>query len=100
MEKELMEMEELVTVTMDDGAKVPCEILGIFDCEGKDYVALLPTEGEDAENGMVYLYHYEEDENGEPILSNIEEDEEFEKVSDAFAEAMSEWDEEDEDEEE
>ena len=58
--------------------------------EEKDYIVLLPLEGEEAEEGEVFIYRYEENEEGEPVLSNIENDEEFEKVSDAFDEYLDE----------
>ena len=52
--------------------------MGVFEVEGKEYIALLPMEQEE-----VYLYQYKEE--GEEIsLEVIEDDEEFEKVSSAF----------------
>lgn len=93
MDKELDDMmeEDIVTLTMDDGAKVRCTILGIFDAENdRDYIALLPCEGEDAEEGQVYLYRYDENEDGEPVLENIIDDEEFEIASEAFEEMLDE----------
>ncbi len=48
---------------------------------------LLPTEGQDAEEGEVYLYRYHEVD-GQPDLSNIESDEEYEIVADAFDEFL------------
>ena len=57
----------------------------IFEADGHDYIALLPLEGEDFEDGSVYLYRYAEVD-GEPELQNIETDEEYDIVSDAFDE--------------
>ena len=54
----------------------------------RDYIALLPTEGAEAEDGEVYLYRYEEDEDGNPSLDNIEDDDEYEVVADAFDELL------------
>lgn len=80
--------EDIVTLTLDDDSTVDCVVCGIFEAGNHEYIALLPTEGEDADNGQVYLYRYSEDDNGEPILENIEEDDEFEVASDAFDEML------------
>ena len=57
-----------------------------LEAGGKDYIALLPLEGVEAEEGDVFLYRFHVDENGDPELENIESDEEYEIVSDAFDE--------------
>ncbi len=76
----------VVTVSMDDGTDVTCEILTIFDCGEREYIVLLPLDdkGEPSEDGMVYIYRYEEDENGTPSLDNIESDEEYDAVAKVF----------------
>ena len=92
--------EDIVTLTMDDGGVVKCTILGIFEAENEsEYVALLPVEGEDAEEGQVYLYRYSEKEDGTPVLENIIDDEEFDIASEAFEEMMEELEFEEDDEE-
>ena len=84
-----MEQEEMtVTLTLDDGSELECVVLTIFEAGNRDYIALLPSEGIEAEEGEVYLYRYSEDENGQPNLENIEDDEEYEIVSDAFDELL------------
>ena len=45
-------------------------------------------EGEDSEEGEVYLYRYSETEDGTPVLDNIEDDDEYEIVADAFEEML------------
>lgn len=89
------EFDDTVTLTLDDGEEVECAVIAIYPVDGKDYIALLPMEGEAADTGEVYLYRYEEDEEGNPNLSNIEEDEEYENAADAFDELldMEEYDE-------
>ena len=47
--------EMTVTLTLDDGSELECVVLTIFEAGGRDYIALLPTEGIDAEEGEVYL---------------------------------------------
>jgi uncharacterized protein YrzB (UPF0473 family) len=85
--------EEIVTITMDDNTEVHCVILGIFEAENdREYIALLPLDGPEAENDQVYIYRYDEDESEQPILENIANDEEFALASQAFAEMMEELD--------
>lgn len=81
--------EMTVTLTLDNGSELECVVLTIFEAGGRDYIALLPMEGESAEEGEVYLYRYSEVD-GNPDLQNIEDDEEYEIVADAFDELLDE----------
>lgn len=80
-----------ITVSFDDG-DVVCAVVTIFECEDKDYIALLPLdETGNNEDGEVWLYGYSEnpdDPNEEPELRYIEDDDEFEKVEEAFDEYL------------
>lgn len=88
-EKNLNEEEKMtVTLTLDDDTEVECVVLTIFTAGERDYIALLPMEGEDSEEGEVYLYRYSETEDGTPVLDNIEDDDEYEIVADAFDEML------------
>lgn len=82
----------LVTLDLDDGSQVECEILTIFTVGERDYIALLPLDesGEPNEDGEVYIYRYTEDAEGNASLDNIEDDEEYEAVSDRFDELLDE----------
>lgn len=80
--------EMTVTLTLDDGSDVECVVLTIFPAGDKEYIALLPVEGEEAEEGEVYLYRYKETAEGQPDLENIEDDAEYERVADAFDELL------------
>ena len=83
------EKEEMtVTLTLDDGTELECVVLTIFEAGEKDYIALLPLDGQEAEDGEVYLYRYVENGDGQPDLQNIESDEEYEIVADAFDELL------------
>ena len=74
-----------VTLTLDDGKEIDCEILCIYTVDEQDYIALLPPAGDDFEEGEALLYRfYEED--GEPRIENIESEEEYEIAADAFDE--------------
>ena len=90
-EKNLNEEEEMtVTLTLDDDSEIECVVLNISSAGDREYIALLPMEGAESEEGEVYLYRYSEDENGQPNLENIEDDDEYEIVADAFDELLDE----------
>lgn len=82
--------EMYVTLSLDDGTEAECIVVTILEADGRDYIALLPMEGAEAEEGEVFLYRYAEDADGNPDLSNIETDEEYEAVADAFDEWLDE----------
>lgn len=69
---------QTVTITFDNDTEVECVVLGIFEVEDKEYIALLPVGDEE-----VLVYQYTETD-GEATLGQIELDEEYEKVSEAF----------------
>ena len=76
------EEADIITLEFDDDQEVECEIMGIFDVEDKEYIALLPDDGTDD----VYLYGYKEISDEEFELVDIEDDNEFDKVSAVFNE--------------
>ncbi len=80
--------EGTVTLTLEDDTEVECAIVAIYPAGDKEYIALLPLDGDEEEGGEVFLYRYTEDENGEPSLENIEDDEEYEIAADAFDEML------------
>jgi Protein of unknown function (DUF1292). len=82
---------ETMMLTLDDDTELECGIIGVFEVEGKDYIALLPTEEE-----TVLIYEFKETED-DVELGMIEDDDLFDKVSAAFNEI---WDDEEDDEEE
>lgn len=83
-------MDEYMTVelTLDNDEVVECAILTLFEAGGREYIALLPLNEDDTEEGDVYLYRYVETPEGEPELENIEDDDEYEIAADAFDEWM------------
>lgn len=81
------EMEEsIIYVTFDDESdtEVPCSVLDIFECNGREYIAIAPKdEVEGEEEAEVYFYRYSE--NGEDVkLDDIETDEEWNDVAELF----------------
>ena len=67
---------EFITLEFEDGEEVEAEIMGIFEVEGKEYIALIPDDDSDD----VYLYGYKEISDEEFELLDIEDDDEFDKV--------------------
>ena len=87
-EKKNVEIKEtdVITLEFDDGAEVECEIMGVFDYNGKEYIALIPDDGTDD----VYIYGYKEVGDDEFELVDIEDDAEFEAVVAEFDKIMME----------
>ena len=87
-EKKNIEIEEadVITLEFDDGAEIECEIMGVFDYNGKEYIALIPDDGSDD----VYIYVYKEVGEDEFELVDIEDDAEFEAVVAEFDKIMME----------
>jgi len=94
VDEELDEMEEeqleMITLNMEDGSEVNCAVLGIFEVEEQDYIALLPLNEEMLETNESegFIFRYSEDEEGLPVLDPIEDDDEFEMVSTVLDEIM------------
>ena len=81
-----------VTLDLDDGSSMECQILTIFEADDRDYIALLPVDENEQPNddAEVFIYRYSEDADGNPSLENIEDDDEYEVVSDRFDELLDE----------
>ena len=74
-----------ITLTLEDGTDLVCDVISVFPVQDKNYIALLPSN--DDPDAEIFLYRFIE--NGVEIeLENIEDDEEFEMVSDAFDELL------------
>lgn len=80
--------EMTVTLTLDDGSELECAVLSIFPVGDNQYIALVPIEDNDEEEGEVFLYRFIEHDNDELELLNIEDDAEYEAVADAFDELL------------
>ncbi|MEG0830559.1 MAG: DUF1292 domain-containing protein [Anaerovoracaceae bacterium] len=75
---------DIITLEYDDGEELECEILGIFDADGKEYISLIPKDGSDD----IYIYGYKEVSDDEYELIDIEDDEEFKKAVSVFEELV------------
>lgn len=81
------EATDYIDIDFDDGTQVRCEVQGMFDLDGEEYIALLPEDGSD--DVYLYGYHeYEEDQTYE--LVDILDDDLFQRVSDRYDEVAAE----------
>ena len=69
---------EVITLDLNDGSQLECGILGIFEVEDKEYMALSSIG-----DGEVLLFAYTEADDAFE-LTPIEDDEEFDSVVDAY----------------
>ena len=74
--------DEIITLEFEDGESFECGIMGIFDVDGKDYIALDALD----DSNDVYLYIYEPTEDDFELLDIPEED--FDKVAAEFDRLM------------
>ncbi len=81
LDAELPEEEtgEFITLDYEDGTNERCEVMGIFELDGTEYIALVP----DSDDDCVYLYVYEEHDDGMFSLGDIDE-ETFPAVAEAY----------------
>ena len=88
-QKKNPDMEEeghIITLEFDEGEEVECEIMCVFDFNGKEYIALIPDDGTDD----VYIYGYKEVGEDEFEIVDIDDDAEFEAVAAEFDKIMDE----------
>ncbi len=95
---DLEDIEEMqVELELEDGSKLECEVIYIFEWDGDDYAALTPLDESIEE---IYFFGIEiSDNGGEPeiTLLQIDDDETVQAISDAFDEMLEEEEEEEED---
>lgn len=89
-ENETIITEDTISIILEDGKEVECDILAIYPIKDQFYVALMPQEPiEGYDEGEYFLYRYFSD--GENVeLSDIESDEEWEMAEDKFEELLDE----------
>lgn len=81
------EEADFITLEFDDGEEVECEVIGVFDFEGKDYIALM---AEEEDESVLYIYGYKEVGDDEFELVDIEDDDEYEKALAEFDKLVAE----------
>ena len=76
--------EDKMTLYLDDGTEMVCDVVGIFDNGERDYIALFPENGDDDSDIFIYRFIMEDDDFDNIKLENIESDEEFDSAAEAF----------------
>ncbi len=76
-----------VTLNLEEG-DVECQVMSIFEADGKDYIALLPLDDKGNPGDEFYIYGYKEDKDGNPDLIYIDDEDEYEAAVDAFDEIL------------
>ena len=76
--------DEIIALEFDEGESVDCGIMGVFDLDGKQYIALEPFD----ETNDVYLYGYVPTDDDFDLLEIPEED--FDRVAAEFDRLMDE----------
>ncbi|MBR3785232.1 MAG: DUF1292 domain-containing protein [Firmicutes bacterium] len=84
--KQPVDQEAVITLEFDDGVELECEIMGVYEYAGKEYIALIPLDDSDD----VYIYGYKEVGEDEFELVDIEDDAEFEGAVAEFEAIMAE----------
>ena len=83
-------MDNYITLQLlaDDGSPIDqeCMIIGVFDVDGQNYIALAPTD----DNETVLIYGYNEVESEQFQLFDIEDEDTFAKVVAEFNAIISE----------
>lgn len=83
-------MENFITIQLlaDDGSAIQqeCMIIGVFDVDGQDYIALAPTD----DNETVLIYGYEPVGEEQFKLFDIEDEDTYVKVVAEFNAIISE----------
>jgi hypothetical protein len=80
------EEEDIITLEFDDDSAVDCYVMGTFELEGKEYIALAPEDGTED----VYIYGYKQIGDDEFELLDIESEEEFDAAAAEFDAIMAE----------
>ena len=83
--KNVQDEADIITLEFDNDETIECEIMGIFDYDGNDYIALIPLDDSDD----VYIYGYKEVGEDEFESVDIEDDELFAKVVEEFDTIMA-----------
>ncbi len=78
---ETMEGPLTLTLTLEDGKELNCEVLASLEHNDKEYIAVLPEDEDE-----FWIYEYSENEDGTLNINNIEDDDTFDEVGKAFEE--------------
>lgn len=79
------EMErDIITLEFENDETVECEIVGVFEAQGQDYIALVSVASMDDEESEVFIYRYKEVGDDEIEMEDIIDDAEFDMAVKEF----------------
>ena len=82
---------DVYTLVDEEGVETEFEYLGSLELDGNTYVAFSPMDQEESEELEYVIFKVSADEEGNEGYDSIDDDDEFDRVSDAFEDAL--WDE-------
>lgn len=72
------EMEkDIITLEFEEGPEVECEVVGVFEMKGQEYIALVAVDSMEEDESEVFIYRYKEISEDEFEMDDITDDEEF-----------------------
>ena len=81
------ELDNIIILNDEDGNEVQFEFLDLIELDGEEYVVLLPTEGEEDEDGEVVILKVEDtDSEDEESYVSVDDQEVLNKVFEMFKE--------------
>lgn len=85
------EMEkDTILLEFEDAEAVECDVVAIYENNGKEYIALTPADVTDEEESEVFIYRYKEVGEDEFEMEDIEDDAEFDAAVDKLEEIIAE----------
>ena len=84
---EIIDEPLTLTLTLEDGKELNCEVLATLEHNDKEYIAVLPEDEDE-----FWIYEYSENEDGTLSINNIEDDNMFDEVGKAFEDMFDEDD--------
>lgn len=81
---EKIENDDKMTLYLDDGTELVCDVVGIFNDGERDYIALFPEDGDDDTDIFLYRFIMEDEDFDNIRLENIDSDDEFDSAAAAF----------------
>ncbi len=80
---------DFITLSDEDGVEKEYEVLDAVEYDGKQYVALIPTEA-DLLDALELMILEVQDDNGEDVLVSLEDEELYNELYDIFSERLDE----------
>ncbi len=79
-----MEEKQTIPLTLADGSVLECQVVGVFPCGGREYVALIPPD----RGGAAEILRYEAHDEAYDIYS-IEDDREYDRAAAEYERLMN-----------